>query len=105
MRIPVACAVLASAALAGCSIGGGGNGGGLQSAAPTASQPKAAEQLGFPALATRNTIRVGGGDAVADLAGTVTAVFPATSDATRPHAVVLVDKNDWQGAVAASVLN
>jgi hypothetical protein len=106
MRIPVACAVLASAALAGCSIGGGDSGGaGLPSSAPTASQSQAAAKLGFPAVATRNTIRVGGGDAVADLAGTVTAVFPATSDATRPHAVALVDKNDWQGAVAASVLN
>ena len=104
MRIPVACAALASAALAGCSIGGG-DGAGLPSAAPTASQSQVAAKLGFPAVATRNTVRVGGGDAVTDLAGTVTAVFPATSDATRPHAVVLVDKNDWQGAVAASVLN
>jgi hypothetical protein len=105
MRIPVACAALASVALAGCSLGGGDGSGGLSSTAPTASQSQVAEKLGFPAVATRNTVRVGGGDAVADLAGTVTAVFPATSDATRPHAVVLVDKNDWQGAVAASVLN
>jgi hypothetical protein len=105
MRIPVACAVLASAVLAGCSVGGDSNSGGISSVAPTASQSQVAEKLGFPAVATRNTVRVGGGDAVADLAGTVTAVFPATSDATRPHAVVLVDKNDWQGAVAASVLN
>jgi hypothetical protein len=97
--------ILATVVLAGCSIGGGAGSGGLPSAAPTASQSQVAEKLGFPAVATRNTIRVGGGDAVADLAGTVTAVFPATSDATRPHAVVLVDKNDWQGAVAASVLN
>jgi hypothetical protein len=96
--------ILATVVLAGCSIGGG-DGGGLPSAAPTASQSQVAAKLGFPAVATRNTVRVGGGDAVADLAGTVTAVFPATSDATRPHAVVLVDKNDWQGAVAASVLN
>jgi hypothetical protein len=96
--------ILATVVLAGCSIGGG-DGGGLPSGAPTASQSQVAEKLGFPAVATRNTIRVGGGDAVADLAGTVTAVFPATSDATRPHAVVLVDKNDWQGAIAASVLN
>jgi len=50
-------------------------------------------------------VRVGGGDAIADLAGTATAVFAATSDRTRPDAVVLVDKDDWQAAVAASVLN
>lgn len=94
-------------ALTGCSIGSNGSGdnSGLPAAAPTASQSKAAEKLGFPALATRNTIRVGGGDPVADLAGTVTAVFPATNDNSRPHAVVLVDKSDWQGAIAASVLN
>jgi putative cell wall-binding protein len=101
-------ALLVTVALAGCSIGSGpsdSSGGGVQSVAPTSSQAKAAEKLGFPVVATRNTIRVGGGDAVADLAGTVTAVFPATSADTRPHAVVLVDKDDWQGAVAASVLN
>ena len=32
------------------------------------------------------------------------AVFPATGDADRPTAVVLVDKDDWQAGVAASVL-
>jgi hypothetical protein len=81
--------ILATVALAGCSIGNSSDGGGAPS-----SSAKAAEKLGFPAVATRNTVRVGGGDAVADLAGTVTAVFPATSADTRPHAVVLVDKND-----------
>jgi hypothetical protein len=48
---------------------------------------------------------VGGGDAVADLAGVASAVFPATGATDRPHAVALVDKDDWQGAVAGSVLN
>ncbi|MEA2495629.1 MAG: hypothetical protein QOJ29_3540, partial [Thermoleophilaceae bacterium] len=56
-------------------------------------------------VATRNTIRIGGGDAIADLAGAAAAVFPATTDRDRPHAVVLVDKSDWQGAIAGSVLN
>jgi hypothetical protein len=91
-------------ALAGCSLGNPG-GSPQQLRAPTASQSQAAEKLGFPERATRNTIRVAGGDAVADLAGAVTAVFPATSDATRPHAVVLVDKGDWWGAVAGAVLS
>jgi hypothetical protein len=100
----VALLSLSLALLTGCSIGGG-NGGSLAGSPPTASQSQAAAKLGFPGLATRNTIRVGGGDAVADLAGTVSAVFPATSDSTRPDAVVLVDKNDWQGAIAASVMN
>jgi ell wall binding domain 2 (CWB2) len=64
----------------------------------------AAEKLGFPASATRNTIRVGGGDAAADVAGVASALFPATGEGSRPTAVVLVDGDDWQGAVTASVL-
>lgn len=101
--------LLLAIALAGCSIGGTDDSGsaGLQSSgpAPNASQRQAAEKLGFPVVATRNTIRVGGGDATADLAGVAAAVFPATTAQDRPHAVVIVDKNDWQGAVAGSVLN
>jgi hypothetical protein len=100
--------LLLALVLAGCSVGGDSDGAGtpgISSSAPTASQSQAAAKLGFPAVATRNTIRVGGGDAVADLAGVAAAVYPATTPQERPHAVVLVDKNDWQGAVAASVLN
>src|SRR4051794_12972751 len=103
--------LLAAIVLAGCSIGGSDegsdSGSGLASggAAPTSSQRQAAEKLGFPVVATRNTVRVGGGDAIADLAGTAAAVFPATTQLDRPHAVALVDKDDWQGAVAGSVLN
>ena len=63
-----------------------------------------AETLGFPADATRNTIRVGGADAVADAAGVASALFPATTGSDRPTAVVLVDSEDWQTAIAASVL-
>lgn len=96
--------IAASLVLAGCSIGGD-SGGGTPAVAPTANQSEVVAKLGFPAVATRNTIRIGGGDAVADLAGVVTAVFPATTDKNKPHAVALVDRNDWQGAVAASVLN
>ena len=33
------------------------------------------------------------------------AVYPATGDSDRPTAVVLVDKDDWQGAIAAAVLS
>src|SRR3954467_8347848 len=96
--------------LAGCSVGGGsdeGGGGspGVPVSPPKSSQPEAAAQLGFPTVATRNTIRVGGGDAVTDLAGVASAVFPATGKDDRPRAVVLVDKSDWQGAIAGSVLN
>ena len=41
---------------------------------PTARPP---QQLGFPTIATRNTTRVGGADAVADAAAVAQAVFPA----------------------------
>jgi hypothetical protein len=68
------------------------------------SDKQAAAQLGFPSTATKNTIRVGGADAASDAAGVASALFPSTNDATRPTAVVMVDKDDWQGAVTASVL-
>ena len=64
----------------------------------------AARALGFPTFATKNTTRVGGADPIADAAGVARAVYPATSDTTRPPAVSLVDRNDWQGGIAASVL-
>jgi ell wall binding domain 2 (CWB2) len=69
-----------------------------------AEDEQAAEKLGFPSTATRNTVRVGGSDAAADAAGVASALYPATGDADRPTAVVLVDQDDWTSAVAASVL-
>src|SRR3954451_14327658 len=67
-------------------------------------QPKAAQQLGFPTFATRNTTRVGGADAVAEAAAVAQAAFPGTADVTRPAAVTLVDTKSWQDGAAASVL-
>jgi hypothetical protein len=69
-----------------------------------ANDKQAAEKLGFPSTATRNTVRVGGSDAVADAAGVAGALYPATGDSDRPTAIVLVDKDDWATAIAASVL-
>jgi hypothetical protein len=71
---------------------------------PASDSDEAAEQLGFPSTATRNTIRVGGDDAAGDAAGVANAAFPATTDSNRPNAVVLVDADDWQGAVTGAVL-
>jgi Cell wall binding domain 2 (CWB2) len=89
--------------LAGCSIGDDDQVTppqiGVQS-----DDDEAAEDLGFPFTATKNTTRVGGADAAADVAGVAGAVWPSTSDSTRPTAVVLVEKDNWQGGVAASVL-
>jgi hypothetical protein len=103
-------AVLAALTFTGCSLKQSQND---TSAGTPATPPplgakstdkKAAEQLGFPVSATRNTTRVSGSDAAADAAGVASALFPSSSLETRPPAVVLVDKNDWQGAVAAGAL-
>jgi ell wall binding domain 2 (CWB2) len=69
-----------------------------------AEDEEAAEKLGFPSSATRNTVRVGGSDAAADAAGVAGALYPATGTSDRPTAVALVDQDDWQTAIAASVL-
>ena len=69
-----------------------------------AEDEEAAEKLGFPSSATRNTIRVGGSDAAADAAGVAGALYPATGTSDRPTAVALVDQDDWQTAIAAGVL-
>ncbi|MEA2428293.1 MAG: hypothetical protein QOF37_1921 [Thermoleophilaceae bacterium] len=103
-------ALLAVLALSGCSLKQ--NSDQTPSGAPAtppitgakSTDKKAAEQLGFPVTATRNTTRVSGSDATADAAGVASAVFPSSSLETRPPAIVLVDKNDWQGAVAAGAL-
>ena len=109
------CAVLLLAlALTGCSLkaddnsgddGGGLDFGGAPVVGPKASDEKATDKLGFPIVATRNTTRVAGNDPVVDAAGVATALFPSTEETTRPLAVVIVDKDDWQGIVAAGVLS
>ncbi len=74
-----------------------GNGSGTAAA-------QTAEQLGYPTFATGNTTRVGGSDPASNAAGVTLAVFPSTTPAQRPAAVTLVGEDDWQGAIAASVL-
>jgi putative cell wall binding repeat protein len=60
--------------------------------------------LGFPALATKNTTRVGGKDAVADAGAVAVAVYPSRSTTTRPAIVSIVNEDDWRSGIAASVL-
>jgi hypothetical protein len=98
----LAIALLLLALLGGCSLGD--DEGPAPQLGVEAQDDQGAEKLGFPAAATRNTIRVGGADAVADAAGVASALFPATSGSDRPTAVVLVDSEDWQTAIAAAVL-
>ncbi len=72
-----------------------------ESATPTA---EAAEELGFPTIATDNTTRVGGSDPASTAAAVALAVYPARTAAQRPAAVTLVDEGEWQAAIAAAVL-
>ena len=94
-----------SLALAGCSLKSGGGGGTSQIANGVHSDSKQAlAQLGIPVAATRDTTRVSGSDSVTDAAGVATALFPSSSAASRPKAVTLVDKGQWQAGIAAAVL-
>jgi hypothetical protein len=112
VRIGLPVLVVCSVFLSGCGLGGSGDSGSgadtPAKAPPVLGQPagseKAAEALGFPGFATKNTTRVGGADAVADAAGVARAVYPGVSSATRPKAVVIVDVEDWRSAISAAQL-
>jgi len=67
-------------------------------------EPEAAEELGFPGFATKNTTRIGGDDETADAAGAALATFPSVGGVDRPAAVTLVPSSDWAAGIAASVL-
>ncbi|HEX8854978.1 MAG TPA: cell wall-binding repeat-containing protein [Thermoleophilaceae bacterium] len=97
-------AVLCSAvALAGCSLNDS-KGGATPDVSAKANDSSAAQQLGLPLIATKNTTRVSGADPATDAAGVVSAVFPSTNEVNKPRAIALVDKSNWAGAVAAGVL-
>ena len=97
--------LLALIAASGCSLNDKNKSNGGQPEISAKSTDKsAATELGFPVSATKNTTRVAGADAAADVAGAVSAVFPATSADNRPHAIAVVDERNWQGAIAAGVL-
>jgi hypothetical protein len=69
-----------------------------------ATSPQAGQKLGFPAVATKNTTRVAGGDPTADAAGVALAVYPSSGPGTHPPAVTIAPTDSWQAAIAASVL-
>jgi putative cell wall-binding protein len=96
--------LLLALALSGCSLGEDEGEQSPPQLGVQADDGEAAQKLGFPSSATRNTVRVGGSDAVADAAGVAGALYPATGDADRPTAVVLVDQDDWVTGIAASAL-
>jgi ell wall binding domain 2 (CWB2) len=64
----------------------------------------AAEQLGFPGFATKNTTRIGGGDSAAVAAGAALATFPSQGGLDGPAAVSMVNGEDWAAGIAAASL-
>src|SRR5580704_8725118 len=97
------------AALAACLLIVAGCGGGatrliIRTTSTAASAATPAAGLGFPVLATKNTTRVSGADPIANAAGVALAVFPSVAQGTHPTAVALAPTDDWQAAIAASVL-
>ena len=98
-------ALAAGLALVGC----GGGTTLLKSPATTitvgtpARAPQAAHKLGFPAVATKNTTRVAGGDPTADAAAVALAVYPSAATGTHPGVVTLATQDDWQAAIASAV--
>lgn len=60
--------------------------------------------IGFPVLATKNTTRVSFADPAAVAAGVAVAVFPSTVAGTHPSAVTIAPSDDWEAAIASSVL-
>ena len=73
--------------------------------ASRASEKDAAQELGFPAFATKNTTRVGGArPGRRRRRARRRRSSPPRTPATQPHAVALVDKNDWRAGIAAGLL-
>jgi hypothetical protein len=61
-------------------------------------------QIGIPDLATKNTTRVNGSDPITDAAAVALAVYPSAAPGTHPPVVTLAPTNDWEAAIASSVL-
>jgi hypothetical protein len=95
-------------ALAGCGSSGKGGTTTTTGSPPVLGRPgqapDAAQTLGFPGFATKNTTRVGGADPIADAAGVALAVYPGADAKGRPGAVSLVDAGDWRTAISAAQL-
>jgi hypothetical protein len=103
MRVPplrlLAALVLFGGALTAC---GKGTHAGTARSAPTALPAPAAR--GVAGISTKNTTRLGGADPADDAAAVARAIYPGLTPATRPQAVVIVDRSDWPAALAASSL-
>jgi hypothetical protein len=104
MRLRATALALALAlAAAGCGKGSSDGASNQPVIGVKGDKPEAAQNLGFPQFATKNTTRVGGADPVADAAATARAIYPGTTPDSRPDAVTLVPQ-DWATATAAAAL-
>ncbi|HEX5192892.1 MAG TPA: cell wall-binding repeat-containing protein [Solirubrobacteraceae bacterium] len=81
-----------------------GGGSGTSTSTPRGHPARTASNLGFPENATRNTTRVPGSGPVADAAGVALAVYPSVASGTHPTAVTIAPTDDWEAALASSVL-
>lgn len=68
------------------------------------SPASASGGIGFPVLATKNTTRVSYADPAAVAAAVALAVFPSTVAGTHPSAVTIASSDNWEAAIASSVL-
>jgi putative cell wall-binding protein len=98
-RMRRALVILACLAVAGCG-GKSASKSTQPSIGAKGTDTQAAQGLGFPQVATKNTTRVGGADPVANAAAVAQAVFPNS----HPKAVTLVDSGDWRAGIAAAAL-
>ncbi|HYB26919.1 MAG TPA: cell wall-binding repeat-containing protein [Solirubrobacteraceae bacterium] len=99
--IPSFALVCACAAIAGC----GGTTTLIVRTTSTSQTPASpATGIGFPVLATKNTTRVSGVDPISDAAGVALAVFPSAAPGTHPAVVTIAPTDDWEAAIASSVL-
>jgi hypothetical protein len=94
--------------LAGLALAGSAAGCGKKRVAESVQVPAASSSTldapGSPALATKNTTRLGGPNPAVDAAAVARAVYPGLTAATRPQAVVVVDQRNWPASLAASTL-
>lgn len=108
LKLSAALVAIAAAFAAIAIVGGSGSperGGALAPAGSAgAVGPAAVASLGSPALATKNTTRIGGSELASRAAQVALTTFPSATPSQRPPAVTLVGEGDWAGAIAASVL-
>ena len=92
----------ACVSIAGC--GGGATRLIIRTTSTGSSAALPAAGTGFPILASKNTTRVSGVDPISDAAGVALAVFPSQVAGTHPTAVTIAPTDDWEAAIASSVL-